>query len=35
LYELARTERYQIFGIPENVGGRFSVLTPVGLVRPR
>jgi len=32
LYELARTERYQIFGIPENVGGRFSVLTPVGLV---
>jgi glucose-6-phosphate isomerase len=32
LYELARAEGYRMFGIPENVGGRFSVLTPVGLV---
>jgi len=32
LYELAQAEGYQVFGIPENVGGRFSVLTPVGLV---
>jgi len=32
LYELARAGGYRIFGIPENVGGRFSVLTPVGLV---
>lgn len=32
LFELARAERYRTFGIPENVGGRFSVLTPVGLV---
>ena len=32
LYELAQAEGYAVFGIPENVGGRFSVLTPVGLV---
>jgi glucose-6-phosphate isomerase len=32
LYELARAAGYRVFGIPENVGGRFSVLTPVGLV---
>jgi glucose-6-phosphate isomerase len=32
LFELARAEGYRIFGIPEDVGGRFSVLTPVGLV---
>jgi len=32
LYALAQAEGYAVFGIPENVGGRFSVLTPVGLV---
>ncbi|HJT86837.1 MAG TPA: hypothetical protein VJ732_03250, partial [Bryobacteraceae bacterium] len=32
LFALAQTERYRVFAIPENVGGRFSVLTPVGLV---
>jgi len=32
LYELAHAEGYRVFGIPENVGGRFSVLTPVGLL---
>jgi glucose-6-phosphate isomerase len=32
LFELARQEGYRTFGIPENVGGRFSVLSPVGLV---
>ncbi len=32
LFALAQAERYRVFGIPENVGGRFSVLTPVGLV---
>jgi glucose-6-phosphate isomerase len=32
LYELATREGYQTFAIPENVGGRFSVLSPVGLV---
>jgi glucose-6-phosphate isomerase len=32
LYELATAEKYPIFGIPENVGGRFSVLSPVGLL---
>jgi len=32
LFELARAEGYRVFGIPENVGGRFSVLSPVGLV---
>jgi glucose-6-phosphate isomerase len=32
LFALASQEGYQLFFIPENVGGRFSVLTPVGLV---
>ena len=32
LFELAQAEGYRVFGIPENVGGRFSVLSPVGLV---
>jgi glucose-6-phosphate isomerase len=32
LFALAEKEHYQLFFIPENVGGRFSVLTPVGLV---
>jgi len=31
LRALAREEGYATFDIPENVGGRFSVLTPVGL----
>ncbi len=31
LRKLAREEGYVTFDIPENVGGRFSVLTPVGL----
>lgn len=32
LYGLAKREGFASFYIPENVGGRFSVLTPVGLV---
>ena len=32
LFALAQAEGYRTFGIPENVGGRFSVLSPVGLV---
>ncbi len=32
LYELAQKEGYRTFGIPVNVSGRFSVLTPVGLL---
>ena len=32
LFALAQAERYRIFAIPENVGGRFSVLTPCGLL---
>lgn len=32
LFELARADGYRVFGIPENVGGRFSVLSPVGLL---
>ena len=32
LFALAQTEGYHTFGIPENVGGRFSVLSAVGLV---
>ena len=32
LRRLADEEGYETFVIPENVGGRFSVLTPVGLV---
>ena len=32
LRELAKQEGYKTFVIPDNVGGRFSVLTPVGLL---
>lgn len=32
LRKIATAEGYRTFAIPENVGGRFSVLTPVGLV---
>ncbi|MEW6365244.1 MAG: glucose-6-phosphate isomerase [Acidobacteriota bacterium] len=32
LLELAREEGYATFAIPPDVGGRFSVLTPVGLL---
>ena len=32
LKKLATNEGYQTFGIPDNVGGRYSVLTPVGLL---
>jgi len=32
LCELAVKEGYKTFGVPDNVGGRFSVLCPVGLV---
>jgi glucose-6-phosphate isomerase len=32
LYDLAVKEGYRTFDIPRNVGGRFSVLSPVGLV---
>jgi glucose-6-phosphate isomerase len=32
LFALAQAEGYRTFPIPENVGGRFSVLSPVGLV---
>lgn len=32
LRTLANTEGYQTFVIPDNVGGRYSVLTPVGLL---
>ncbi len=32
LLTLAKQEGYKTFVIPDNVGGRFSVLTPVGLV---
>ena len=32
LKTLARKERYTTFVIPNNVGGRYSVLTPVGLL---
>jgi len=31
LYELSKSEGYEMFVIPDDVGGRFSVLTPVGL----
>jgi len=31
LFALAEAEGYRTFAIPENVGGRFSVLSPVGL----
>lgn len=32
LLAIAKAERYPLFFVPGNVGGRFSVLTPVGLV---
>jgi len=32
LYSLAQKSGYEQFVIPDNVGGRFSVLTPVGLL---
>lgn len=32
LRNLAETEKYKTFVIPDDVGGRFSVLTPVGLL---
>ncbi|MFP4521965.1 MAG: glucose-6-phosphate isomerase, partial [Fibrobacterota bacterium] len=32
LRKLADTEKYKSFTIPDNVGGRFSVFTPVGLL---
>ncbi len=32
LIEIAKREGFKTFHIPENVGGRFSVLTPVGLL---
>ncbi len=35
LREVAREENITTFDIPENVGGRFSVLTPVGLLPAR
>lgn len=31
LLDLAKTNEYETFVIPDNIGGRFSVLTPVGL----
>lgn len=32
LLQIARSEGFEVFRIPPNVGGRFSVLTPVGLL---
>ncbi len=32
LRTMAETEGYKVFTIPDNIGGRFSVLTPVGLL---
>lgn len=32
LHEIATREGYRTFAVPEGVGGRFSVLSPVGLV---
>ena len=32
LFSLAKEEGYETFVIPDNVGGRYSVLTPVGLL---
>lgn len=31
LLKLARENEYRTFVIPDNIGGRFSVLTPVGI----
>ncbi|MGI6768035.1 MAG: glucose-6-phosphate isomerase [Bacilli bacterium] len=32
LYQMAKENGYEIFSIPEDIGGRYSVLTPVGLL---
>ncbi len=32
LLKIAKKEGYKIFNIPQNVGGRFSILTPIGLL---
>lgn len=32
LHDIAHKEGYQMYVIPDNVGGRYSVLTPVGLL---
>lgn len=32
LYNMARKNGYRLFSIPENIGGRYSVFTPVGLL---
>jgi len=32
LYDLAIKNNYQVFSIPEDIGGRYSVITPVGLL---
>ncbi|VEU81155.1 glucose-6-phosphate isomerase [Haploplasma axanthum] len=32
LHELSKNEGYEMYVIPDSVGGRFSVLTPVGLL---
>ncbi|MDF9823749.1 glucose-6-phosphate isomerase [Breznakia sp. PF5-3] len=32
LYELAKKEGYDMYVIPDDIGGRFSVITPVGLL---
>jgi len=32
LHTLAKTEGYKMFVIPDDIGGRYSVLTPVGLI---
>ncbi|HEY8395618.1 MAG TPA: glucose-6-phosphate isomerase [Bacilli bacterium] len=32
LYKLSKENGYEIFSIPEDIGGRYSVLTPVGLL---
>ena len=32
LYDVAQTEGFKIYGVGKGVGGRFSVLSPVGLV---
>jgi glucose-6-phosphate isomerase len=32
LWALAVREKWRVFGVPENVGGRFSVLSPAGLL---
>ena len=32
LRSLAETNGYETFIIPDNIGGRYSVLTPVGLI---